>query len=373
MNRRQFLGLAAFGAGGALSGWQKLFPQANSPNTKLPATRLYSATNTLEDSHFLTELDITTGKTRSQVLPWRGHALVPVANGKILLIGRRPAFQCAVVDFALQQLHTFNATLERHFEGHACWSATDDVLFTTENDYGNARGVIGIRDRQTWQPVGEYPTYGIGAHDLHLMPDGKTLVVANGGIQTHPDFGRRPLNLDTMQPSLVYIDAATGKKLDEYRLPDRFLSIRHLIVTAQGDIGVALQYEGDLYRNQPASLVAWQAYNQELRLLPIDKEQVSAFKGYMADLAWAPQRQLLAVTSPRGGHVTFWDTQEQRFLSSCVLPEPSGIVYQADAATFLVSDTSGGIYQFSANQQPASANLLYQIPTLQWDNHMIMT
>ena len=85
------------------------------------------------------------------------------------------------------------------------------MLFTTENDYNGKRGVLGIRDSQSLQPVGEYATDGLDPHDVQLLPDGKTLVVANGGIETHPDFGRRKLNLDTMQPSLVYLDSETGK------------------------------------------------------------------------------------------------------------------------------------------------------------------
>ena len=40
------------------------------------------------------------------------------------------------------------------------------------------------------------------------MSDGRTIAVANGGIATHPDFDRVKLNLATMEPSLVRLDAA---------------------------------------------------------------------------------------------------------------------------------------------------------------------
>ena len=54
-----------------------------------------------------------------------------------------------------------------------------------------------------YRQVGELPAHGVGPHEVVLMPDGKTLAVANGGIRTHPDRDRVPLNLDSMQPSLT--------------------------------------------------------------------------------------------------------------------------------------------------------------------------
>ncbi len=42
------------------------------------------------------------------------------------------------------------------------------------------------------------------------MPGGRRLVVANGGLRTHPDTGRETLNPDDMSPNLALIDLATG-------------------------------------------------------------------------------------------------------------------------------------------------------------------
>jgi hypothetical protein len=40
-------------------------------------------------------------------------------------------------------------------------------------------GVIGVYDaRANYKRIDEFPTFGIGPHDLALLPDGKTLVVA---------------------------------------------------------------------------------------------------------------------------------------------------------------------------------------------------
>src|SRR3546814_12613287 len=79
-----------------------------------------------------------------------------------------------------------------------------------------------------------------------LLSDGRTLAVANGGIQTHPARRREKLNIDTMQPSLAYIDAESGALLHDHRLPPALhqASIRHIAATAGDTVGVVMQYDG---------------------------------------------------------------------------------------------------------------------------------
>ena len=378
MNRRQFLLITAASAAataGAALGVSALMKRAAQTTGSAHATTaytLYSAADNAAGGHFLTRYDTQTQQYQSVAVNVRGHAILPMNNSKVLMFGRRPAFECAAVDFQTQTTRRIAATDGRHFDGHGCLSATGDVLFTTENDYDGVRGVLGIRDSQTFQHIGEYDTHGLDPHDVHLMPDGKTLVVANGGIQTHPDFGRRKLNIDTMQPSLAYLDAATGQKLDEYRLPDHLLSIRHLTVTAQGNVGAALQYEGDLYRQQPVSLVAWQHHGKELQLLNINSTAVTPLNGYMADLAYDPQQQILAVTSPRGNQITFWDIEKQQFLSAHSLTEPSGITFMPSTKQFLVTGATGEMHTVMASPTEISATQLHYTPDVLWDNHLVL-
>jgi hypothetical protein len=73
-------------------------------------------------------------------------------------------------------------------------------LFTTENAYDEARGVIGVREvSRGYQQVAEWDAHGIGPHQLNLSANGEHVIVTIGGIQTHPKSGREKLNLDSMQ------------------------------------------------------------------------------------------------------------------------------------------------------------------------------
>lgn len=78
------------------------------------------------------------------------------------------------------------------------------------------------------------------------MADGSTLVIANGGIRTHPDLPRIKSNLANMRPSLAYVDVASGRllQLQEPEPQWHQLSIRHIDVSPDDRVAVAMQFEG---------------------------------------------------------------------------------------------------------------------------------
>lgn len=81
------------------------------------------------------------------------------------------------------------------------------MLVTTESDYATCAGVLGIWDvRRNYARIAEIPTGGICPHEVIRLSGTQSLVVADGGIRTHPDSGRDKLDLHDMHPSLVYID-----------------------------------------------------------------------------------------------------------------------------------------------------------------------
>ena len=368
MQRRQFLGLAALSIFGSALATHELLEKAQ-PKAR---PKLYSASDNATGEHFLSKFDLTAGQLQQQKVPMRGHAALAINEDWALLFGRRPAFECARVDFKNNLVESFKANTNRHFNGHGCLAVDRKTLLTTETDYEKKRGTIGIRDLSTLKQIGEYESYGLDPHDLQLMPDGKTLVVANGGIETHPDFERRKLNIETMQPSLVYLDLQTGKKLAEYHLPDHYLSIRHLTVSAQGDVAVALQYEGDLYRTQPSSLVAWQAAGTELKLLKISTAEVSQLHGYLADIVYDPKQQLLVSATPRGHCVSIWSTATHSFVQALPLAEASGVSLGIETDSFLVSNSQGGLYQLKLTDIQNPLRALNNFAELAWDNHLML-
>lgn len=326
---------------------------------------LISATYNHNGGHQLLIQQLNNKIETAYAMPFRGHDVL-VDEKQIIVFGRRPETRCFVINRETQQTRLMHASNHRHFYGHGV--VLDNAMLTTENNFEDGIGVIGIRDRHSLKTIGEYSSYGIGPHDCQLLADGKTLAVANGGMRTHPETGYRTLNKESIAPSLVLIDVQTGNKIDEFRLDDNLLSIRHLSVSDDGGIGAALQYQGNAYQATPESLVAWLSPAGEFSLLKSEPTATKTMHGYMGDIAWHQASNVLAVTSPKGNQVTFWDPQQQSNSWNLTVPQACGIVSNQDG--FVVSTQTGALLQLKASHKPVAAQQLFAgNESFAWDNH----
>ena len=137
------------------------------------------------------------------------------------MIARRPGKFALVIDLKDGGIvRRIDAADGRRFCGHGQFTPDGDLLMT-ENDYDAGHGVIGIYDYgKNYARRGEIATGGTGPHEMLLSGDGRTAIVANGGIETHPDYGRLKLNLATMQPNVALVDIADVRPTRTFRAPE---------------------------------------------------------------------------------------------------------------------------------------------------------
>ena len=262
-------------------------------------------------------------------LPDRIHGLAASpATGAVAAFARRPGTFILVFSPAGGSgRFIINSVADRHFYGHGAFSPDGRFLYASENDFENRRGVIGIYDRRDgYLRVGEYPTHGIGPHDLAVSPDGRFLVAANGGIETHPDFGRTKLNLDHMEPSLALIDAASGALVEKHALPAdlRQLSTRPLAIGEKGRVWFACQYEGP--RNALPPLVGRFAPGEALAFAELPEDITIGLGNYVGAIAYNPRDGLIGLSSPKGaGMVVTLDEVTGALRSSRALADAAGI------------------------------------------------
>jgi hypothetical protein len=182
---------------------------------------------------------------RSLDVPTRAHGLLREPGGSVLAVARRPGDWLLRWSAEGKPLTWRWVEPGRAFAGHLLASLDGATLYTTEINLETGAGLIGVRDGATLAKLNEWPTYGIDPHQLlwDVCQPG-AFVVANGGVPTRPETGRIKRNLDDMDSSLVRLDGTSGTLLDQWRLPDPRLSLRHL--AWNGDrLGVALQAEHD--------------------------------------------------------------------------------------------------------------------------------
>lgn len=302
-----------------------------------------------------------------------GQAINPVNTSQVVFFARRPGIEAYVFDIHEQHLKsTFQAGKNRHFFGHGTFSADGKYLYTCENNYAHhtnsGQGVIVVRDTTNWQKLSEFPAYGVGTHQIALMPDGKHIVAANGGILTHPDTPRKKLNLDTMKPSLTYIECESGKHLDSYYPQHHQMSIRHLDVAVDDTVGIAMQYQGNKQDTVP--LVAFHKGEDQLQYAKASTETWRGMKQYTASISLNIKQQLAAVTTPRGNTITFWDMKTGRLLHRESMTDVAGVTYSAQDNCFIATTGIGDIFVFASGSLKKSDAQHYRIANTRWDNHM---
>ena len=334
---------------------------------------LYVGCRVDDDGRFFTSGFRADGQTVFDLqLPGRGHAIsFRPGTAQCVVYARRPGRFAVVLDAAEgSALHRIDAAPGRHFYGHGSYSADGGYLLTTENDYEAGQGVIGVRDATDgYRQVGELPSHGVGPHEAALMPDGRTLAIANGGVRTHPDYDRLELNLESMSPSLTYLDIASGRVEGEARLAQRLhqLSIRHVAVNGAGLVAVAMQYEGD--RSDRVPLVGLHD-GGDIQLLEAPAEINRRMRQYTGAVVFDSAGELLAVSCPRGNLFTFWEVGTRQLLHHVELADGCGVTPAEAPGAFIVSDARGEILRIEPRSGRQSPIPIADRLVTPWDNHL---
>lgn len=354
-SRRGFLaGLLATG----------LAPQASWASVGNPA--LLSAGRDTRGRFFLAGMTASGEILFRHLLPGRGHAAAAhPTRPEAVAFARRPGRFADVIDC---RTGTAIARLEPpadfHFYGHGTYSPDGRLLFTSENEYDAARGMVGVWDAASgYRRLTAFASGGIGPHDITLRRDAPGLVVANGGIETHPDSGRAKLNLPDMRPNLSYLDF-DGALLEQLELPPELHlnSIRHLATRRDGTVAFAMQWQGDLGEMVP--IAGLHRPGAPVKLLADGDPRVMNLNGYGGSIAFSADGAQVAVTSPRGGVVQLMSSDSKAILREERMTDVCGI---ARLGTAFAASTGNG--QFLHITEHGSEPL--QRTDLAWDNHLI--
>ncbi len=362
LKRRGFLGGAVLGliAGDALAAGA----------VRGTAGALYIGCRKLGARHEVAGFDADGHERFALALPDRGHsiALHPHRPWGVAF-ARRPGRFAVVFDHAeAVALRRIDAAPGRHFYGHGVFSPDGRWLFATQNDWASGFGRIAVLDAETGFALsGELSSNGIGPHDLRLLPDGQTLVVANGGIRTHPDRAREKLNLDTMRPSLSLVDVASGRSIDDLALPPELhrLSIRHLSVAPDGRVAFAMQHEG---RKSDLVPLVGVLEPEGLRCLEGSIALSRRLRHYIGSLAFDRSGKVIAASAPRANAVTLWDAESGELLAEHRIADGCGVAAADTPQSFIVTGSAGGRYRIAAD---GGSTPLDPEPPADWDNHLV--
>ncbi|MEM7432885.1 MAG: DUF1513 domain-containing protein [Pseudomonadota bacterium] len=334
-----------------------------------PRARFVSAATTVGGDHAVAGIDTTGELLFTTPIGFRGHEVVVTPDREsAIVVGRRPRTQAvrirlddgAVVD-------RFATDSNRHFYGHGVFTEDGKYFLTSENDFDNRRGVITIRDADSLHVVEEFDSFGTGPHEMRWLSDGRTLAVANGGIETHPASGREKLNIDSMQPNLVFINTQNGALIHKVEPRYRQNSVRHIDLLGDDRVVVGMQQEDGSATDRLLVAVADRDDTmQSLAMPPADLRELAQ---YTASVCVDAGTGHAIATCPRGNRVSFWQARHGQYRGAVRIADAAGICVDTEYQHFVVTTGRGLVYRFRCDNFE-SAGQPVRISGISWDNHL---
>ena len=252
--------------------------------------------------------------------------------------------------------------------GCAPFGSPNSYLYASSNNFKARKGAVARIDvGKNYKKIRHLDAYGIGTHEIADQKDG-TIVIANGGVVTHPDYGRTKLNLSTMKPSLVTIDAVSYKKITEVELPTEShqLSIRHLAIFPNSSQLVGLQYFG---KSQIFHPVLAYGNASSLNLVQLPQEILPAMRNYCGSVACDTSGGFAAAASPKGGTVIFVERKgnECQYHHHFKMKDVCGILATKNHYEFLLSNGLGEVHLYNAKEKISKR---YHLFPVKFDNHL---
>lgn len=263
-------------------------------------------------------------------VPSRPHGLMPLHADEYLVLARRPGDWFMRWNIRTGETSRIWQEDGRHLNGHS--AVFGDLLYTTETDVLSGSGMLGVRNRDTFELLDVWPTQGKDPHQLLILPEGgfgfsqPLLLTANGGLASHPDMGRTPQAGQRIDSSIVALDPRTGEPLQQWVLDDTQLSLRHMAQHHSGVVGIAMQAQhSNLQMQLNAPVLALLDHNG-LRVA----EQSAGVKGYAGDITATTEG--FAVSCTKNDSLARFDIQgkllgSQTAKAACALAVGGGEVW----------------------------------------------
>ena len=329
---------------------------------------LLSARDDAQGGHYAVGYRLDGRVAFSTPVSQRCHAIIEHPSQPLaLFVARRPGTECYLLDLRDGRLvQTLHARPGRHFYGHAVIHSSGEWLYTTENDTTEpGKGVVGLY-RFTGEHLafaGELTTHGVGPHELAWMPDGETLVVANGGIRTEAE-SRVDMNLDAMAPSLVLMHR-DGTLISKETLAQPMNSIRHLAIAHDGTVAACQQFMGSA--EDVAPLLAIKRPGEAFIPFPVSDAQLRSMGHYTASVAINDELRLVAITAPRSNRFFVWHLDTAEVKVDAPMPDCAGVA--AVKGGFVVTSGQGRCRYYSAHTGQWLGTPM-DLPSAYWDNHV---
>lgn len=310
--------------------------------------------------------NLNTGQYTKIKVPLLGHSIAghPLDRNKVVMLGQRPRAHSVEIDLgAMKVSRVFEAGDGRYFYGHGSFDQKGEYLYSTESNTSGPTGTISIRDPQNFKTVSEFPSHGVGPHELEFTDNGRITVVGNGGLRstTREEQNNEVL---TMKSSLAVIETANGKLLNKFEIPHQRLSIRHLAVGPNGEVAASLKNYGD---KLPVPMVALGNINTGIEIPTVPADQLPILQENAFGIEMSADGKTAAVTHPSGKVLSIWDVENRKFVNAIPLGlNPEGVTRLPGEENFLLNSYLGYLAEIDIHGKRHTRETIKKINGLNW-------
>jgi len=287
-------------------------------------------------------------------MPFFGHGVVPdPVNPQLVSVFEKRGKGACEIDLKQGKVvRTIETGSNREFYGHGAYSPDGNRLYCTETIVeGDYPGLVAVRDAKTHEYLGEFPSFGSSPHDCHLIENGKTMVVTNGG---------GPLNGSV--PNVSYIDVESEALIESVQFDASHINAGHLDITSNGKLAVVSAQRTGLPQKSLGGISIRQG--DILHTLTDPEKLIERLFDESLSVCIHEENSIVGATTPEGNLLTFWNIDDGRLLHYYNMQTPRGIELSLDGQYFIVSFGQG---------DPAEAIALFSADTLEQISGMDMS
>ncbi|HBC56384.1 MAG TPA: hypothetical protein DCZ03_04390 [Gammaproteobacteria bacterium] len=285
--------------------------------------------NSPKYSIFVLDLDEATLPATSIEINFFGHGIVPnpARPERAAVFEKKGPGACEIDLKSGKMLRNIETSNNRRFYGHGAYAPDGKYLYCTETIVeGDYQGLIAIRDADSLEVLGEFPSHGASPHDCQLIDSGNTMVVTNGGGTLH---GRAP--------SVTYVDVASAQLLEKIEFDTPYINAGHLARSSRGDLAVASAFREGLVGEEAIGGISIQKQGGEMVTMTEPRALLSKLYGETLSICMDEQRGVIAATTPLAGLLTFWDIETGQLIRHYQVKNPRGICLTLDGQYYVLS------------------------------------
>ncbi len=262
-------------------------------------------------------------------LPFLPHSFVahPRAPHRVITF-EKWGRHLAEIDLAsMAMVRVTQAQSGRRFFGHGAHSG--DSIYATQMDDDRGRGIVSVLDAANHKVMEEFETLGAFPHDCQWLPDSDTLLIVNSrrsGTQNR---------LSENFSSLIWMDAKTGKCLNQLFIKTQAFGYAHLAQSAEGFMVLSGSYLAPHGRAQPLlSVIRPDGVVQALNLA---SNSQAPLQGEALSLYLNEDDDQVTVTFPKSSRIQVWNYRTAEFIQQIKIGEPRGLAYSMERRALIAS------------------------------------